>query len=115
MFDENITVSENCIYLNDYATNTRILIDYGTQGELRNVFIYDGEQLNLVGVFKFDRQNLIIAVTSNDGSRLMTTLACKKIVDDKHSIIIGCYKYSIDCDNEKQVELFDELVNNIFK
>lgn len=114
MSNNPISVSDDCIYLTNHSGEVKLWIDYGTRGELRNVYIYKNDVLKLKGTFIFYRRNLLI--TRGEETVPITwpiTWPCEKN-DDSNVIVIDGDSYKIDTSNEHQVSLFKELMEHVF-
>jgi hypothetical protein len=120
MINNNIIVSENCVYLRhrDHHSNNEIWIDYGEFYECRDLFFYENNKYTIAAYFAIchnnSRSNGLIQVINK--YNLYEKPYCwdyEKI--DEFSIKINNKIYTIDKENKDQIELFDNLIKKWFQ
>ena len=102
-------VSENCIY---FMNETKqIYLDFGESGGCRDLYLYDNGECVLSAYFYFYNGLLLI---TNKYNLFEKPFCWEYQKNDEYSIKINGDVYYIDKTNEKQTELLNKLLQNIF-
>jgi hypothetical protein len=114
-------VSEGCIYLK--SDDTQIWLDYGTDWQRRDFYIYEKNELTFFdSYFGVSIENRTIGVFNNNGWAINKGWVYKEGAmawpyekNDEYSIKINGKVFCINKDDTKQLELFNELLEDIFR